>query len=195
MAKRAFATGLLCTLLFAPLAESQPASQVIRADRNSQSLGSFCVRSDPTMRGIVRAFGRPSSCRITTQISSVATWDRLGLRVSFATFGGIRPGRTPCTDRKIWISWIKASGRSWATGLGLRAGDSVAELRSLYPRARYQRKRLGSWPAPSYWIVHYRERCYLGLCPNPYHDVPKLIAAVGDGVVRSFYLPVGAQGD
>jgi hypothetical protein len=192
---RALTISLVCAMVLAPAAGGQPASQVIRADRNSQWLGSFRVRSDPTMGGIIRAFGRPTWCRITSKISSVMTWNRLGLRVSFATFGGIRPGRTSCSDQKIWISWIKASGPRWRTGLGLRAGDSVDEVRELYPRTRYQRKRLGSWPAPSYWLVHHRERCFIGQCPTPYHDVPKLIAAVDDGVVRSFFLPVGAQGD
>jgi hypothetical protein len=184
--------GALCAVSIAPAA---PAPSVIRADQGSQRVGSFRVQSDPTMRGALRAFGRPSSCRLTSQISSVATWDRLGLRVSFATFGGIPSGRTACTYRAIRISWIRASGARWRTGLGLKPDDSVAELRRLYPRARFQRRPIGVWPAPSYWLVHYRERCVIGVCPRPYHQVPKLIAAVRDGVVRSFFLPVGAQGD
>jgi hypothetical protein len=184
--------GALCAASIAPAA---PAPSVIRADRDSQRLGSFRVQSDPTMRGALRAFGRPSSCRLTSEISSVATWDRLGLRISFATLGGIPSGRTACTYRAIRISWIRASGVRWRTGLGLKPGDSVAELRRRYPRARFQRRPIGVWPAPSYWLVHYRERCVIGVCPRPYHQVPKLIAAVRDGVVRSFFLPVGAQGD
>jgi hypothetical protein len=185
----------LAVLCAASAAPGAPAPSVIRADRDSARLGSYRVRDDPTMRGIVRAFGRPTSCRLTSEISSVATWDRFGLRASFVTFGGIPPGRTACTFRGIPISWIRASGVRWRTGLGLKPDDSVAELRRLYPRARFQRRPIGTWPAPSYWLVHYRERCVIGVCPQPYHRVPKLIAAVREGVVRSFFLPVGAQGD
>jgi hypothetical protein len=187
--------GLFGALVLVASAGGAPAPSVIRADRDSARLGAYRVRDDPTMRGIVRAFGRPSACRLTSKISSVATWDRVGLRASFATFGGISPGRTACTDQRIWISWIRASGARWRTGLGLEIGNPVARLRRLYPLARFQRRPIGVWPAPSYWLVHYRERCVIGVCPRPYHQVPKLIAAVRDGVVRSFFLPVGAQGD
>ena len=31
--------------------------------------------------------------------------------------------------------------------------------------------------------------------PTAYHRVPKLIAGLKSGVVRSFFLPVGAQGE
>jgi hypothetical protein len=189
------AVATIAFLCAASVARGAAAPTVIQADRGSQRLGSFRVQSDPTMRGAVRAFGRPTSCRLTSAISSVATWNAHGLRISFATFGGIPPGRTACTYRAIWISWIRASGARWRTGLGLKPGDSIAELRRLYPRARFQRRPIGVWPAPSYWLVHYRERCVIGACPRPYHQVPKLIAAVRNGVVRSFFLPVGAQGD
>jgi hypothetical protein len=186
---------LASALALGVAAHAAPAPHVVGADRASPRLGSYRVRDDPTMRGIVRAFGRPTSCRLTGGNTSIATWDRLGLRVSFATLGGITPGRNACTDRRIWISWIRVSGSRWKTGRGLTVGDSVAELRRLYPRARYQRRRIGSWPAPSYWLVHYRERCVIGFCPTPYHRVPKLIAGLKSGVVRSFFLPVGAQGE
>jgi hypothetical protein len=176
-------------------AHGAPAPYVVGADRASPRLGSYRVRDDPTMRGIVRAFGRPSSCRLTGRNTSVATWARLGLRVSFATYGLIPRGRNACTHRGMWINWIRATGARWATGRGLTVGDPVAELKRLYPRARYQRRRIGSWPAPSYWLVHYRERCVIRFCPTPYHRVPKLIAGLESGVVRSFFLPVGAQGE
>jgi hypothetical protein len=187
--------GVLCALLLATPAAGQPSSSVIRADRASQQLGSFRVRSDPTMRGVTRVFGRPRSCRLTSSISSTATWNRFALRVAFATLGGIPPGRTACTYREMRINWIRATGARWRTGLGLRVGDSVAELRRLYPRARFQRRPIGSWPAPSYWLVHYRERCVIGDCPTRFHRVPKLIASIGGGRVRALFLPVGAQGE
>jgi hypothetical protein len=186
------ALGLLCCT---SSAVGAPVYPMITADRDSQRVGSFDVRKDPTLRGAMRAFGRLTSCRLTSSISSVATWDRLGLRISFATFGGIPPGRTACTYRGIHVSWIRASGARWRTGLGLHPGDPVAELRRLYPRARFLRRPIGSWPAPAYWLVHHRERCVIGVCPRPYHQVPKLTATVRDGVVRSLFLPVGAQGD
>jgi hypothetical protein len=187
--------GLVIALSHAMSAAAAPSSLVVRADRESPRLGTYRVRDDPTMRGMIRVFGRPSSCRLTSGISSVATWDRFGLRTSFATFGGIPPGQTACTYRRIWVSSIRLTGKRWQTGLRLRVGDSVGELRRLYPRARYQRRRIGEWPARSYWLVHYRERCVIGVCPRPYHQVPKLIAGIREGVVTSFILPVGAQGD
>jgi hypothetical protein len=182
-------------VLFASAAAASPAPSLVRADRDSQQVGSFRVQADPTMRGAIRAFGRPSSCRLTGSISSVATWHGFGLRMSFATFGGIPAGRTACTYRGIWISWIRASGRRWRTAVGLRPGDSVLDLKRRYPGARYDRRRGQLWPTPSYWLVHYRERCVIGVCPARYHRVPKLIAVMRHDYVQSFFLPIAAQGD
>jgi hypothetical protein len=191
-----FAVATIVLLLFPSAAPGRPALSTISADRDSQRVGSFRVQSDPTMRGAVRAFGRPTSCRLTSAISSVATWNAHGLRISFATFGGIPPDRTACTYRAIRISWIRASGRRrWRTGVGLRPSDSFLDVKRRYPRARYDARPRQAWPTPSYWLVHYRERCVIGECPAPYHRVPKLIAVMRHGYVQSFFLPVGAQGD
>jgi hypothetical protein len=35
----------------------------------------------------------------------------------------------------------------------------------------------------------------IGDCPTAYQRVPKLIAGIEAGVVTSFFLPVGAQGE
>ena len=170
-------------------------SVVLRAGRHFQQVGPFNVRRDPTLRGAVSAFGFPTSCRIVDGITSVATWANLGVRIRLTTLGGVPAGETPCTYGEIRVASILVTGRRWRTSLGLRRGDSVSRLRRLYPTARYQRAPHGSSPGRSYWLVHVRERCYIGICPTPFVSVPRLTAQINRGRVGSFFFPVGAQGE
>jgi hypothetical protein len=184
---------IVTALAAATTASGAVGSYGIRAD--PPRVGPYSVRDDPTMRGIIGSFGPPTSCRLTSPSGSIATWNRHGLRVNFVTFGGVPPGRTSCTYRGMPINWIRASGRRWQTGLGLRPGDSILDVRRRYPRARYDARPGHPWPTPAYWLVHSRERCILGECPSRYHRVPKLIAVIRHQYVQSFFLPVGAQGE
>jgi hypothetical protein len=113
-----------------------------------------------------------------------------------ATLGGMPRGKTGCTaPRFIHIDVVFASGVRWQTDVGLRVGDPIEDLISLYPAAQFQRRPIGRWPAPAYWIVHVRERCVIGLCQSQYQEVPRLTAHVRNGRVIEFFFPVGAQGE
>jgi hypothetical protein len=186
----------LATILATAITTSGAAVELYEIRADPPRVGPYRVHDDPTMRGIIGSFGPPTSCRVTSRGSSIATWNRFGLRVSFVTFGGVPRGRTSCTYRGMPINWIRASGRRrWRTGVGLRPADSIIDVRRRYPGARYDARPGQPWPTPAYWLVHSRERCVVGECPSRYHRVPKLIAVIRHQYVQSFFLPVGAQGD
>jgi hypothetical protein len=105
-------------------------------------------------------------------------------------------GKNGCTaPRLIYIESAYVSGSQWQTALGLEIGSSVDDVKSTYPRAILQRRPVGNWPAPAYWIVHVRQRCVIGICRSPYETVPRLTAHIKGGHVAEFFFPVGAQGE
>jgi len=172
----------------------------VSAGRSFQSLGRLELRRTRhsiTYADAIAVFGKPSSCRVRGNPSiALARWRSIGVRLRLATLGGMPPGKNGCTaPRLIHIESAIASDGRWHTTAGLRIGDSVADLKSLYPNARFQRQPRGSWPAPAYWIVQVRERCVIGICPTPYVTVPRLSARVAAGRVVEFFFPVGAQGE
>ena len=172
----------------------------VSAGRAFQLLGRLelrRLRRAVTYADAIAAFGKPSSCRLLgSPTYALARWRPIGVRLRLATLGGLPPGKTGCTaPRSIEIDSAFASDSRWRTSAGLQIGDSVEDLRGLYPAATFQRKPIGNWPAPAYWIVHVRERCRIGFCPSPYQDSPRLTAHVAGGRVVEFFFPVGAQGD
>ncbi len=176
-------------------------SFVLRAARNYQTLGNLELRrrkDSVSLADAIRAFGKPSSCRAGQYSgTALARWHSLGVRLRLATLGGLPPGKNGCTaPGSIYINVAYVSGSRWQTSLGLRVGSTVDDLRSLYPNAIFKRRPLGVlWPAPSYWIVHVRERCVIGICNTRYQTVSRLAAHVKSGKVVEFFFPVGAQGE
>jgi len=173
----------------------------LRAARNYQTLGNLELRrrkDSVSLADAIRVFGKPSWCRAGQyRGTALARWRALGVRLRLATLGGLPPGKNGCTaPGSIYVNVAYVTGSRWRTSLGLQVGSTVDELKSLYPNAIFKRRPLGvQWPAPSYWIVHVRERCVIGICNTRYQTVPRLGAHVASGKVVEFFFPVGAQGE
>jgi hypothetical protein len=176
-------------------------SFLLRAGRNYQTLGALELRrrrDAVSFADAIRAFGKPSSCRVGQYTgTAVARWHSFGIRLRLATLGGLPRGKNGCTaPGAIYVNIAYVSGGRWHTPLGLEVGSSVDDLKSLYPTAIFQRRPLGVlWPAPTYWIVHVREHCVIGICRTRYQTVPRLAAHVKSRQVIEFFFPVGAQGE
>jgi hypothetical protein len=183
------------TLVLSPVigAAAGADSHRIRTSATFQHLGGWKIERDPTLRGAIRALGRPTSCRVLDGPDhAVAVWRPLGAAVELRTYGSLRDGETGCTaPGHIQVDHVRVTGRGWLTSLGLRVGDSTAKLRHLYPKARV--KKLGALPR-AYWLVTRWGSC-VGLCDAPRTTIPVLLAEVRGGKVAAFYLHVGAEGD
>ncbi len=124
---------------------------VVGGPREQQRIGPYSFAKDPGYAAAVRALGQPTSRGADAQVSACTVrWTRLGLELRFAS---IAPD--PCSPASLSQSaWSGATvyARAWRTNKGLRLGDSVARLRSLYPKARYRDRP----PAPPSWLLVFR---------------------------------------
>ena len=75
------------------------------------------------------------------------------------------------------------TGRAWRTGKGLRVGSTVAQLRRLYPAARFH---TGFAPERGWWLVPRRRCAEVG--GGPY---PGLLARMRAGRVSALVVTVG----
>jgi hypothetical protein len=171
-------------------------SSVIRASATFQRLGDWRIDRAPTLRGAANALGDPSSClRIRDRTHGRAVWNSLGVAVDLVTFGGLPRGEDVCTAPALApVNWVRVTGSRWLTARGLRVGDTIAELRRLYPHA--PRNPRGTWPRPNaYWLVSKRTAC-VGVCGKTrFVSVPQLLAEVRRGRTIAFFFHVGAQGE
>jgi hypothetical protein len=163
--------GLL--LLAAAVVAASP-STVIQAD---ERIGAFAVKRDGSLGGLVEAFGRPSSLRRTGTAGCIARWRPLRMQVRLYNLGG----RDPCSREGGRFGRAFLAGRRWRTSKGLRIGDALPRLRTLYPRAT----RYGSW----WWLVTRRTPFGLG------GRYAGLAAKVSSGRVVSFRVEYPAGGD
>ena len=114
--------------------------RVIQGDRNAG--GIKIGRSTPA--DVRRLFGAPSTSRVASTQSCVQSWRGVRLVVNFFTFED-----RPCVKGVALI--VTVTGRAaWRTAVGLRVGDPVARVRTLYPRARL---RTGIAGDSGYWLV------------------------------------------
>src|SRR5215208_3288543 len=112
----------------------------------------------------VTRYGAPTLKRAQGQ-SCLVTWRPLGLAISFLSFEG-----QPCTKGVAVVATVTNRGR-WRTALGLRVGDTVARLRTLFPHA----VRHTTQPA-GFWLVPRRACAEVG--GQPY---PGLLARIRNG--------------
>lgn len=118
----------------------------------------------------VAAFGRPSGRRAEGNLCRVS-WRDLGLSMGFVGQG--------CSGTAGAWYGASVSDRRWRTDRGLRVGDSVAQMRRLYPAATYRRER-GRQP---YWsLLRYKTDPSLGVMDT-------LAATVRDGRVVVIEIP------
>lgn len=171
---------------------------VLRAGRSFQQVGRFRIDADPTYRGVIRAFGPASSCKLAViEDGAIVRWADLGLRLRIATLAAIPAGKTACTaPGDLKVDNIRITSSRWQTSLGLRVGSSVRLLRKLYPNATYHQRGLSEgFPAQSYWLVTARRAC-VGICGSTlFVTVPQLSAGIREGKVAFFSFRVGAQGE
>lgn len=115
------------------------ANLVIHANNSGVlGLGHFHPKRNPTVGAAVSAFGRPSARRPRYQGEGCEVfWRRIGLKLYFANYGG-GGHRAACEARKgvAKSAVIRGPrGRRWQTSRGLRLGNSLERLESLYPNA------------------------------------------------------------
>jgi hypothetical protein len=147
------------------------------------SIGDFRPSSDPTIAAAARVFGRPSSRTRTSDISCDVRWRRLRLKITFASFGGIPPGQTACSNRTTKAQTFRVRGRRFPTWKGLRVGNRESRVQELHPRARFRGGR---------WWVH-TTRSIVG---DPTSRFPVVEAFVNSaGRIRAIRGWIGAAGD
>jgi hypothetical protein len=149
-----------------------------------ERIGSFRVKSDGTLGGAIRAFGRPTTTKATSDNTCTATWRPIKLTYFAYNLGG----GDPCAPQFGHFGRAIMRGPAWRTTKGLRVGDPVARVRRLYPRARLHRGQRFFWPA-GYWLVERRNRFGTG------GTYPGLIAEIRGGRVTGFHVRYQAGGE
>jgi hypothetical protein len=154
-------------------AAAAAAGSVVRGD---VQIGRYLVKRDGTLGGAILAFGQPSSLR-RRDITCLARWSGLGVRISFYNLGG----QNPCQGRYGYFGEGIITGRGWATGKGLRIGDPARRVSALYGRHRVT----GAWA----WLLTRR---------SPFGDggvYAALSARIQSGRVTAFRVKYQAGGD
>jgi hypothetical protein len=192
------ALAICCAAISAGAADARPAaSSLIQASASFQRLGDYWVSDEPSYQGAIDALGAPSGCHLVNRDPSwvTASWRTLGVRMNLVTYGGMPAGKTGCTaPEAIHVSTIRVTGKRWYTSRKLRVGDSVARLRTLYPKGPTTQGVRG-WYGRGYWLVTRRSSC-LGDCGSVvWETAPVLVAETRAGKVSSFVFVVGAQGE
>jgi hypothetical protein len=103
-------------------------------------IGDFRPGSDPHVGAAVRAFGRPSVRRETSDSSCVVRWKRLGLEINFVNLGA--PGFPTCRSDIGKAQSFKVRGKRVRTWKGLRVGMRERAVQRRHPSAEF---RAGAW--------------------------------------------------
>jgi hypothetical protein len=167
-----------------------PTSYVLRAGPGYRlQLGSWRVDRKPTYAAAIAAYGKASECRPALGSAALVVWRSAGFRLFVTTLGGLPKGATYCTaPAAVYVDWLIVDGKRWRTLRGLRVGDPVARIRSLYPSATRHRT--------VWWLVTRRAAC-IGVCPGKslFVTAPMLVATTRAGRVLDFRSHLGAQGE
>lgn len=136
-----------------------------------------------TFASLVRDWGEPASVRLR-RYDCVVRWTRPSAQAVLRSYG-LPPGATYCSRRYGLISTIKTIGTRWRTDRGLRVGDRETRITELYPDAFQWSKSPLSF----------------GLRPYDTMGIEGAVTVAGaytvvvGGQVRSFYAPVGGEGE
>ena len=139
------------------------------------AIGDFQPGRDPTLGAALDAYGVPSFKRRVSSLGCKVGWNGPGVKVLFANLGG----GGACDRGRAQTA--RAFGDRWRTAKGLRVGQRLARLRSVYPSATRHRE--------VWWLV-----TGLSQIGAP-HRYPVLAATVRGGTVRSFSTQILAAGD
>jgi hypothetical protein len=137
-------------------------------------IGTFALKADGSLGGLIRAFGRPSG-RWHDGYGCRTRWRSLGLQVALYNV----KGADACTETGGRFGYAEVTGTNWKTSKGLAIGDSAARANELFPKARYYpvgKKHV--W----LWLIHRHvypigRRIYRG------HDYSGLAAKIVGGRV------------
>lgn len=165
--------------LAAPAADALPRNdhRIVLQQRIGPYRYVAALKAGRSYASAVAAFGVPTS-RGTLPGTNVCTvrWRAEGLDVRLAS---ARPVCAPANlTRGTWYG-ATVSSRRWSTARGLRVGDTVARMRSLYPGARFR-----DLPpdAPTWSLVRRRQ---------DERELELLRVTVWDGRVRTIELGAG----
>jgi hypothetical protein len=155
-------------------AESSASTRVIQGDH---VIGGLRMGRGTVNEAIAR-FGAPTLKR-SRPPACVMTWPALRLTISFLDFGEA----TPCT-KGAPVAATVTSRAQWRTALGLRVGDSIARLKTLFPDAV---RHTGSFSAVTgFWLVPRHACGEVG--GDPY---PGLLARIRNGRVSALVVRAG----
>jgi hypothetical protein len=115
------------------------------------------VRMTATLPQARAVLGAPDRTRRVSARECRAVWRPLGLTLTFLDLSN----GAPCSRGALVIAI--ATAVQWHTTKGLRVGDSVARLRTLYPGATFFRGA----PYQGWWLITRRTCAEVGSQPYP----------------------------
>ena len=144
--------GVSVLVLTTTAALASPADFTLQADNH---IGAFATKTlGSTATKAKTVFGAPTSQRKIAANQCRLVWRGRGLSMVFLEFD---PGKNPCrTGAFVQGTMI---GRAWHTVKGLRIGNSVARLRTLYHAAP---NVTGTGPNDGWWLVTRRACAEVG---------------------------------
>ena len=165
-----------------PTASVSSAITVVTRDYYVSRIGSFLPTRNPRLSAAIRAFGQPSSRKLTRRTCRVE-WRRLRLRITFENFGAARPKETTCTPSVGRAQSFVARSPRFRTVNDLRVGQPTSAIRAKHPAAEFQ-------PAGFWAVVLARFPFGDGAAPRPV-----LNALVSGGRVIALTGYIGGAGE
>lgn len=147
-------------------------STVIRSD---VQIGPLHTRG-ALLKDAVAAFGKPVRQRTVGSMECRVQWSN-GLAARFLDLGQ----KDPCGQGGFVTGSV--IGKAWRTSVGLRVGDPISKVRTLYRRASYHRN---AGPQTGWWLVT-RKSCETG----GFQPYPGLLARAYHGRVGAFVVQMG----
>jgi hypothetical protein len=155
--------------------------------RENAPAPAFVIQGDRVIAGVAMGrgtvnqalarFGTPKLRRARPP-ACLMTWPRLGLSVTFVSFEG-----APCTKGVPVVATVTNRGR-WRTALGLRVGDGIPRVKTLFPRAVRRTTSVAS--VNGFWLVPRRACGEVGGDP-----FPGLLARIRAGRVSALVVRAG----
>jgi hypothetical protein len=143
------------------------------------SLGGFQTGGNHgTLRGAIRAWGRPSTRKALGDTGCQVNWSSVGVRAIFANFGG----GSGCSERLARLQRATLRSKRWSTERGLHVGDPTTKLKQLYGDATFTASYFWLYTAPDVF-------------GGTDDDIPIVTAQTKGGAVNLMQVFVMAAGD
>jgi hypothetical protein len=170
---------LLAALAVLALPSSASAADLVIKVRSKHisSLGGFRTSGNHgTLRGAIRAWGRPSTRKSLGGNGCRVNWSTVGVHAVFANFGG----GSGCSETGARMQRATLHSKRWTTERGLHVGDPSAKVKQLYPGATFT--------VSYYWLYQAHDNFVGG-------DAPFVTAQMKGGAVNLIQVSVMAAGD